>query len=153
MCRSPSWKGSSARAQHGTTMDLGPGPRGGVGGGMRRGGPRADAGGRGGREQRVGGRRLAPGLGPQQQGRRGRPSTQDFAVAAGQSGGVCLDPTFDFTPLYALRDTTPGRFEASLTDLASGRELGAAMRPFAIVAHNEVAWAAAGASIGDMDDL
>jgi hypothetical protein len=83
----------------------------------------------------------------------GAPSQQDLAVNPGQMNRFCLNPTFDFSALYALRETTSGRMEASLVDLYTGRELGAAMRDFSIVAHNEVAWAAAGATVTDMDDL
>lgn len=83
----------------------------------------------------------------------GAPSQQDLAVAPGGSDKVCLNPTFDFNALYALRETTPGRMEASMVDLYTGRELGAAMRDFSIVAHDEVAWTASGATVGEMDDL
>src|SRR5690348_2931123 len=44
----------------------------------------------------------------------GQPASQDLTVAAGQATTACLDPAFDLQRLYALRDSTPGRLEASL---------------------------------------
>jgi hypothetical protein len=82
-----------------------------------------------------------------------QPSSQDFTVPAGKTLSGCLDPTFDLTALYALRDTAPGRVETALTDLDGGAELGTAMRSFAVTAPGDIAWTAMGATLADMVDL
>jgi hypothetical protein len=82
-----------------------------------------------------------------------RPASQDFTVPPGQSVSACLDPIFDLTALYALRDTARGRVETSLVDLEGGAELGTAMRTFSVAAPNDIAWTAMGATLADMVDL
>jgi hypothetical protein len=82
-----------------------------------------------------------------------RPASQDFTVPPGQTISACLDPIFDLTALYALRDTARGRVETSLVDLDGGTELGTAMRAFSLAAPNDIAWTATGATLADMIDL
>ncbi len=78
-------------------------------------------------------------------------STQDVDVGAQSERKVCLEPTFDFSKLYALRDATPGRLEVEARQGADviGRE----MKILTIAPVNDIAWTAPGISFHEMRKL
>jgi hypothetical protein len=78
-------------------------------------------------------------------------ATQNVTVPANGQSHVCLVPAFDFGKLYALRDATPGRIEAHVTQ--GGTVVASAMKDVTIAAVNDIAWTAPGIAMSSMEDL
>lgn len=80
----------------------------------------------------------------------GQDANQDVTLAPG-TARVCLTPVFDLTKLYALRDATVGRIEASL--VVGGAVASSTMQEVSIAPVNDIAWAQGTISRADMQDL
>jgi hypothetical protein len=80
----------------------------------------------------------------------GQDAVQDVTLGAGATR-ACLTPVFDLAKLYALRDATVGRIEASLA--VGGAPASSTMQEVSIAPVNDIAWAQGAISPADMQDL